>query len=117
MIRRPPRSTRTDTLFPFTTLLRSAAADAAVQAVRAERTALGGRMATPARSAASGDDVDDAADRIRAPDRTLRAAQDLDPLDVVGEQRREVEFRAVDRIVHLDAVDDDQGLVDRQSAE
>src|SRR3546814_10063083 len=27
MIRRPPRSTRTDTLFPYTTLFRSAAAD------------------------------------------------------------------------------------------
>src|SRR3546814_8253809 len=29
MIRRPPRSTRTDTLFPYTTLFRSSAADAA----------------------------------------------------------------------------------------
>src|SRR3546814_2890334 len=28
MIRRPPRSTRTDTLFPYTTLFRSAFADA-----------------------------------------------------------------------------------------
>src|SRR3546814_3610056 len=28
MIRRPPRSTRTDTLFPYTTLFRSAAVDA-----------------------------------------------------------------------------------------
>src|SRR3546814_20907078 len=28
MIRRPPRSTRTDTLFPYTTLFRSAVADA-----------------------------------------------------------------------------------------
>src|SRR3546814_3344489 len=28
MLRRPPRSTRTDTLFPFTTLCRSCAADA-----------------------------------------------------------------------------------------
>src|SRR3546814_1273405 len=28
MIRRPPRSTRTDTLFPYTTLFRSAARDA-----------------------------------------------------------------------------------------
>src|SRR3546814_11842779 len=28
MIRRPPRSTRTDTLFPYTTLFRSLAADA-----------------------------------------------------------------------------------------
>src|SRR3546814_15745898 len=27
MIRRPPRSTRTDTLFPYTTLFRSASAD------------------------------------------------------------------------------------------
>src|SRR3546814_6113943 len=27
MLRRPPRSTRTDTLFPYTTLFRSAAAD------------------------------------------------------------------------------------------
>src|SRR3546814_1334542 len=32
MIRRPPRSTRTDTLFPYTTLFRSAAlADAAIR--------------------------------------------------------------------------------------
>src|SRR3546814_18936894 len=30
MIRRPPRSTRTDTLFPYTTLFRSAAAGAAL---------------------------------------------------------------------------------------
>src|SRR3546814_9771429 len=32
MIRRPPRSTRTDTLFPYTTLFRSAAA--AIDAIR-----------------------------------------------------------------------------------
>src|SRR3546814_7393036 len=32
MIRRPPRSTRTDTLFPYTTLFRSAAHRRAVQA-------------------------------------------------------------------------------------
>src|SRR3546814_5441993 len=31
MIRRPPRSTRTDTLFPYTTLFRSAAPAARVQ--------------------------------------------------------------------------------------
>src|SRR3546814_20272895 len=35
MIRRPPRSTRTDTLFPYTTPFRSLAADAAVAAVAA----------------------------------------------------------------------------------
>src|SRR3546814_20259403 len=32
MIRRPPRSTRTDTLFPYTTLFRSATSAPAVQA-------------------------------------------------------------------------------------
>src|SRR3546814_3353352 len=31
MIRRPPRSTRTDTLFPYTTLFRSSVAVAAIQ--------------------------------------------------------------------------------------
>src|SRR3546814_8631825 len=34
MIRRPPRSTRTDTLFPYTTLFRSAAGSVAVRKVR-----------------------------------------------------------------------------------
>src|SRR3546814_15501692 len=34
MIRRPPRSTRTDTLFPYTTLFRSALHDLARQAFR-----------------------------------------------------------------------------------
>src|SRR3546814_700320 len=36
MIRRPPRSTRTDTLFPYTTLFRSA--DRRRQTVRTDRT-------------------------------------------------------------------------------
>src|SRR3546814_3757159 len=44
MIRRPPRSTRTDTLFPYTTLFRSSAASAA----RASASA----ASMPARSAA-----------------------------------------------------------------
>src|SRR3546814_11413568 len=39
MIRRPPRSTRTDTLFPYTTLFRSVAAGAGV--VTAPRTIVG----------------------------------------------------------------------------
>src|SRR3546814_9992658 len=34
MIRRPPRSTRTDTLFPYTTLFRSVHADAAQRALQ-----------------------------------------------------------------------------------
>src|SRR3546814_10731781 len=36
MIRRPPRSTRTDTLFPYTTLFRSRAFDDAVASLRCE---------------------------------------------------------------------------------
>src|SRR3546814_6406021 len=40
MIRRPPRSTRTDTLFPYTTLFRSAFPDAAQVAQRPVRRAL-----------------------------------------------------------------------------
>src|SRR3546814_2297265 len=43
MIRRPPRSTRTDTLFPYTTLFRSARRRAAqqVQEVRGDRVVIG----------------------------------------------------------------------------
>src|SRR3546814_17786129 len=37
MIRRPPRSTRTDTLFPYTTLFRSAQSARARDAVDADR--------------------------------------------------------------------------------
>src|SRR3546814_4431646 len=37
MIRRPPRSTRTDTLFPYTTLFRSARRGASAAARRGER--------------------------------------------------------------------------------
>src|SRR3546814_19434313 len=36
MIRRPPRSTRTDTLFPYTTLFRSAVANACVVEIDTE---------------------------------------------------------------------------------
>src|SRR3546814_8058894 len=53
MIRRPPRSTRTDTLFPYTTLFRSAgaSADPAFPAGRAHRQAAG-RRARPRRGGA-----------------------------------------------------------------
>src|SRR3546814_2224965 len=39
MIRRPPRSTRTDTLFPYTTLFRSAAPDKPPPTLRSRRAA------------------------------------------------------------------------------
>src|SRR3546814_20331991 len=42
MIRRPPRSTRTDTLFPYTTLVRSGREQVAVRAqVRRDRVEVG----------------------------------------------------------------------------
>src|SRR3546814_1498790 len=43
MIRRPPRSTRTDTLFPYTTRFRSSAKPPRASAPRASARALGGR--------------------------------------------------------------------------
>src|SRR3546814_8388551 len=42
MIRRPPRSTRTDTLFPYTTLFRSPLVDDAPEAVRDGERRAGG---------------------------------------------------------------------------
>src|SRR3546814_8532920 len=44
MIRRPPRSTRTDTLFPYTTLFRSSFLDPAVRAHGLDRTAEKARL-------------------------------------------------------------------------
>src|SRR3546814_5288012 len=46
MIRRPPRSTRTDTLFPYTTLFRSDLAVAAACLAEAEAAHLAGRTYT-----------------------------------------------------------------------
>src|SRR3546814_19932929 len=40
MIRRPPRSTRTDTLFPYTTLFRSRAGDAVAASAEHDRDAV-----------------------------------------------------------------------------
>src|SRR3546814_6597299 len=51
MIRRPPRSTRTDTLFPYTTLFRSCAPGAVADARRSDpagrRSRLGGSVLIP----------------------------------------------------------------------
>src|SRR3546814_20275421 len=56
MIRRPPRSTRTDTLFPYTTLFRSGRAGDDGQAARdPARRSGGGAVARPLRAAASHD--------------------------------------------------------------
>src|SRR3546814_5933208 len=44
MIRRPPRSTRTDTLFPYTTLFRSPTDRAATRQLRSRHLRRGGTM-------------------------------------------------------------------------
>src|SRR3546814_1129872 len=48
MIRRPPRSTRTDTLFPYTTLFRSAVAPLAVDMYLASFTGIADDLASDA---------------------------------------------------------------------
>src|SRR3546814_2910253 len=62
MIRRPPRSTRTDTLFPYTTLFRSARpdGDSGVAAVGAGRTRRGAGTAARTGSGALGPVADPA---------------------------------------------------------
>src|SRR3546814_11344095 len=47
MIRRPPRSTRTDTLFPYTTLFRSVTGEVAVVKLDGNATAGTGTEAAP----------------------------------------------------------------------
>src|SRR3546814_12095295 len=64
MTRRPPRSTRTDTLFPYTTLVRSVAAELS-RLVRRHRDPVGGAAHPPGT-------VDLAQPRV--PDRTAARA-------------------------------------------
>src|SRR3546814_18931898 len=59
MIRRPPRSTRTDTLFPYTTLFRSLLGDDA----KADDATGGGLLKTGASGDATGGGLLDARDR------------------------------------------------------
>src|SRR3546814_7430386 len=61
MIRRPPRSTRTDTLFPYTTLFRSALSEedlAASETVRALLQRVGTAAERPAAETAATGDLD-----------------------------------------------------------
>src|SRR3546814_4802213 len=62
MIRRPPRSTRTDTLFPYTTLFRSSRRDNASPSRSPAKSGCRNRHATIAAARAT--------DRSTAPDRT-----------------------------------------------
>ena len=59
----------------------------------------------------SGNDVDDAADRVAAPQCALGPAKHFDALDFVRKEISEVEFRSVRRIAHLDPIDQNEGLI------
>src|SRR3546814_7983544 len=69
MIRRPPRSTRTDTRFPYTTLFRSAVVGAAQRDGVADAAVLGGGRAIVDREALG---LDRHADIVAAVDRRSR---------------------------------------------
>src|SRR3546814_5719081 len=73
MIRRPPRSTRTDTLFPYTTLFRSAASGADGSSRLAEGAIVGHRMACPRHASRRGTAVGAHAERLRAIEADLHA--------------------------------------------
>src|SRR3546814_15298228 len=67
MIRRPPRSTHTDTLFPYTTLFRSIVAGTAIAALLAWGAALWSGEADPAQARqASSDPFSAEALRVRS---------------------------------------------------
>src|SRR3546814_13456487 len=85
MIRRPPRSTRTDTLFPYTTLFRSVRVEVAIRALahapgqvhvkrqrRRQQHHL--RQALPERGQGAAAMADDVLDRGRSEEHTLNSS-------------------------------------------
>src|SRR3546814_1666337 len=106
MIRRPPRSTRTDTLFPYTTLFRSQPArqlPGQRQSLRRRSPVCGGRIAAWGRPAAGGADQPDGREAVmadpiepdargpQAPEPSRKAAPDT--LTLRAAPRRVVRFR------------------------
>src|SRR3546814_10964166 len=88
MIRRPPRSTRTDTLFPYTTLFRSEAA-ATQRAKVASGTSV--QLAQPASPAAAADAS--ALDRIEVTGSRIDAFDAVPAVDQPLEDQRSEERR------------------------
>src|SRR3546814_2945902 len=74
MIRRPPRSTRTDTLFPYTTLSRSEPCEQGLAVVRAARLEVAKVLGCE----------DDAGAELAALQQELAEDVELIPHDVVG---------------------------------
>src|SRR3546814_3504941 len=84
MIRRPPRATRTDTLFPYTTLFRSGAFGLSSGRLRWSAAPFGGRveLSRRARTRAAGPCRPEAGRRVRTPlsegSRHMSAIDDLE---------------------------------------
>src|SRR3546814_1244373 len=106
MIRRPPRSTRTDTLFPYTTLFRSAAGRRALLAARgreegaARIRGVGYRRRGGGRSRPRREDGARAADQRqggRAARRSVRGAQFLADRDREARYPRRVSRKGARR--------------------
>src|SRR3546814_16302757 len=72
MIRRPPRSTRTDTLFPYTTLFRTATSRVAYRTMRAEGNPLSSGAVRRVRMSCPDPTSRRRLDRQRGPDQLLR---------------------------------------------
>src|SRR3546814_15460255 len=85
MIRRPPRSTRTDTLFPYTTLFRSGPGRATLRAARIHQNLCDGRGRDTLDHAGSG--ADGLADPRPDPRRTGQSDQSLDDPRLVAGPR------------------------------
>src|SRR3546814_10470431 len=79
MIRRPPRSTRTDTLFPYTTLVRSGA-EGGLQAVRGRSPLPGPATPAPHRACAAADDTGGARRHRRGHERSEEHTSELQSL-------------------------------------
>ena len=90
-----------------------AAGDAGGQVAGAVAAALDAALHRERAAPALGDDVDDAADRVRAVEAGLGAAQDLDALDVVGRQVGEVELAVGDELASMPSISTSVWLASR----
>src|SRR3546814_7810437 len=93
-IRRPPRSTRTATLFPFTTLFRSHVTRRSGIFARGQsaiRRSAVARAQGETVEIALQDDIRDPADGIRAVDRGRAVGHDIDPIHGLDRDRADVD--------------------------
>src|SRR3546814_5961005 len=100
MIRRPPRSTRTDTLFPYTTLFRSELGTQLAPDQRQHRVVFGLRQVAHAHQGR----VDAATGGTHRHDRLLAAPSPGDHLDLAAEAVAGVEHRSEEHTSELQSL-------------